>query len=229
MFISQKYLANTFIVVPAKDESTRISGVLKEISENGFKNIIVVNDGSQDHTEAVARQYGAVVVSHHFNMGAGAATQTGVVYALRRGAEIIVTIDADHQHSPSDIKKLVAALIQDDLDIVIGSRFFGNNKEIPFHRFCYNKIANWVAYFFTGMWVNDSQSGMKAFRARFARQADITQNGFEFCIEMLQNMRRLKVQWAEVPISVKYTEDTLKKGQSFLSGMRMMFRLLRWI
>lgn len=229
MYITQNDLAKTYIVIPAKDEASRISGVLEEVSTNGFKNIIVVNDGSQDHTDVVARQYGATVVTHHFNMGAGAATQTGIAYALRRGAEIIVTIDADHQHSPKDIKKLVETLLEEDLDVVIGARFLGNNNDIPFIRVCYNKIANWVAYFFTGMWVNDSQSGMKAFRARFARQADITQNGFEFCIELLQHMRRLKSSYGEVPISVVYTADTMNKGQSFANGMRMMLRMLRWI
>ena len=90
-------MSKTYIVIPAKDEGSRIGAVLQRVRQNGYHNIVVVNDGSKDNTGEVARSYGATVLNHLVNLGAGAATQTGIEYALKQGAEIIVTLDGDHQ------------------------------------------------------------------------------------------------------------------------------------
>jgi glycosyltransferase involved in cell wall biosynthesis len=218
-----------FIVIPAKDEGSRIGTVLNHIKELGYGNVVVVNDGSRDDTEAVARSYGATVLTHMLNLGAGAATQTGIEYALTQGADVIVTIDGDHQHLPQDIEKLVMALHENEADIAIGCRFLGNNPDIPPIRVLYNRIGNFFTWLFAGLWVNDSQSGMKAFTAGFARQATITRNGFEFCIEIIKHIRLLKANWCETPISVVYTKDTMSKGQNFFSGVRMVMRMAKLI
>lgn len=222
-------MSRTYIVIPAKDEGSRIGAVLERVLQNGYKNIIVVNDGSEDNTGEVARFYGVTVLNHFVNLGAGAATQTGIEFALKKGAEIIVTLDGDHQHLPEDIGKLVLALEKNNVDLVIGSRFFGNNTEIPFSRVIYNKIGNLVTWLFTGLWVSDSQSGMKAFRAEFARKAKITRNGYEFCIEIIKHARLLKASLHETPINVVYTKDTMSKGQGLLTGAKMVFRMIKLI
>ncbi len=218
-----------FIVIPAKDEATRIGNVLEKVRSLGYRNVVVVNDGSQDDTRQVALSYAATVLHHRLNLGAGAATQTGIAYALKKGAEVIVTLDGDHQHLPEDIENLVAALHEKNVDIAIGCRFFGNNEGIPSIRVFYNKIGNLLTFLLTGLRVNDSQSGMKAFRAEFARSIKIRRNGFEFCVEIIQHIRWRKASWCEVPISVIYTKDTLSKGQNFMSGVRMLLRLTRVI
>lgn len=220
-------MTETFIVIPAKDEASRIGHVLETTTWLGYKNVIVVDDGSMDNTAEIARSYGATVLRHLVNLGAGAATQTGIEYALRQGAEIIVTIDGDHQHLPHDIEILVNTLYEKQADVVIGSRFFGNNKDIPVSRIFYNKIGNLVTYFFTGLWVSDSQSGMKALRASFAERAIITRNGYEFCIEMIRHIKLQKANWYEMPISVIYTKDTMSKGQGFWTGLKMVARLAK--
>lgn len=216
-----------YIVIPAKEEGSRIGAVLERVLHNGYSNIVVVNDGSEDNTGEVAQQYGAIVLNHIVNLGVGAATQTGIEYALRQGAEIIVTLDGDHQHLPQDIGKLVSALVEMKVDLVIGSRFFGNNTEIPTTRVIYNKIGNLVTWLFTGLWVSDSQSGMKAFSAGFARRATITRNGYEFCIEIIKHARLMKASLHETPIAVVYTKDTMSKGQGLLTGVKMVLRLLK--
>ena len=222
-------LSKVFIVIPAKDEGRRIGSVLGHIRELGYGNIVVVDDGSEDDTQQVAERYNATVLKHLLNMGAGAATQTGIQYALQQGAEIIVTLDGDHQHLPSDIALLVNTLLEKDVDVVIGSRFLGNNPNIPWIRILYNKIGNVITLLFAGLMVTDSQSGMKALRAGFARKSVIQRNGFEFCMEIIKNMRIHKASWCEVPISVNYTRETMAKGQNFWSGVNMVFRLWKVI
>ncbi len=220
-------IPNLYIIIPAKDEGTRIGAVLRKIQSLGYQNIIVVNDGSEDDTASVARLGGATVINHRLNLGAGAATQTGIEYALRQGAETIVTLDGDHQHLPDDIEILVKTLREKQMDVVIGSRFLGDNPDMPFLRVVYNKVGNVIAFLFTGLWVSDSQSGMKAMCANFAGKAAIRRNGFEFCMEIIRNMKIHRARWCEAPISVVYTKETLKKGQGFLPGIKMVARMMR--
>jgi len=220
-----------YIIIPAKDEGNRIAGVLHQILNAGYSNIIVVNDGSKDNTTDVAKKFGVCIVNHLINLGAGAATQTGIEYALQKNAEIIVTIDADHQHMPADIKSLIDLLINKQVDIVIGSRFLKKTNKIPATRIFYNKIANVITYFVTGVRVTDSQSGMKAFTADFAKKSKLNFNGFEFSVEMIRNIKVNNAKFLESPIDVIYTKDTLSKGQNLLTGIKMLRKILwmnRW-
>lgn len=220
-------LSSVHIVIPAKDEATRIGNVLGTILQLGYRNVVVIDDGSEDGTAALAETYGVKVLRHVLNLGAGAATQTGITYALEKGAEVIVTIDGDHQHLPEDIENLVAALHEKGTQVALGCRFYGNNPDIPRTRLLYNRAGNLLTFLLTGLRVNDSQSGMKAFRADFARDIKIRRNGFEFCVEIIQHIRWRKASWCEVPISVIYTADTMSKGQNFWSGVKMLLRLVK--
>lgn len=216
----------TYIVIPAKDESTRIGHVLHALNELDFMNVVVVDDGSTDNTANLARSYGAHVISHPINMGPGAATQTGISYALEQGAEYIATLDADTQHFPEDLKPLIEGIIKHNAEVVIGSRFLREN-DIPLTRIFYNKIANVVCYMATGIYLTDSQSGMKAFTAEFASSSKLYHNGFEFCIEIIRNIRKHKVHYVELPIQVRYTVETMQKGQNLWVGFQMLGRIFK--
>lgn len=218
--------AYTYIVIPAKDEATRIGHVLHSLRSLGYTNIVVVDDGSLDNTGQIAKSFGAHVITHPINMGPGAATQTGLSYALKQGAEYLVTIDADTQHYPKDIQSLLDAIINENVEVVIGSRFISANK-IPLTRVFYNKIANIVTYFATGIYLTDSQSGLKAFTSDFCRKSKLYHNGFEFCVEIIRNISDLKVRYTEIPIEVKYTTETLQKGQNIWVGFRMLGRIFK--
>ncbi len=218
-----------FVVMPAKDEGSRIAGVINATKDLGFDNIVVVNDGSSDNTAQVANNLGAHVINHPINLGAGAATQSGIDYALRKGADVIVTIDADQQHYPDDIAHILDRLVEKNADIVIGSRFLNKENKIPFIRIVYNKIGNLLTFIFTGMVVTDSQSGMKAFRADFAKHSRLNCNGYEFCMEIIKYVHKNDARLEEVPIKVSYHADVMQKGQNFLSGVRMVGRMLKSI
>ena len=117
------------LLIPAFNEEARISEVLRQVAEMGLGfQVVVVDDGSRDRTALLARQYGARVLQHSFNLGYGAALQTGYKYALGCGAELVVQMDADGQHDPRDISKLIEPVQDGTADLVIGSRFLGGAR-----------------------------------------------------------------------------------------------------
>jgi len=114
------------ILIPAYDEGARLATVLNRVREAAPDfDVIVVDDGSRDDTADVAAAAGARVLRHPFNLGYGAALQTGYKYASRRGVEILVQMDADGQHDPADIHTLTGPVEDGSLDLVVGSRFLG--------------------------------------------------------------------------------------------------------
>jgi hypothetical protein len=114
------------VLIPAYQEQARLPAVLAALAAAapGFR-VVVVDDGSRDGTSAAARSAGATVLRHPFNLGYGAALQTGYKWALRSGATLLVQMDADGQHDPADVAALAAPVEAGELDLVIGSRFLG--------------------------------------------------------------------------------------------------------
>ena len=217
-----------FIVIPAKDEASLIGGVIRDLQENGFHQIIVVDDGSRDETANIVRNTNCILVQHPINLGSGAATQTGIKAALRYNPDYIMTMDADGQHAAEDVKQLLEVMSTGEYDVVIGSRFLQKSGKVPTTRLWYNRIANWVTWIFTGLWVSDSQSGMKIITSDFAQKIEFHFNGFEFCTELFYILNRNKARFTEVPIQAIYTSETMMKGQSLRMGFRMFFRLILW-
>ncbi len=217
----------TFIVIPAKDESKYISHVISRTLKQGYNNIVVVDDGSKDNTGDLAAKFDTVhVLRHWVNLGPGASTYTGIRYAVEQGAERIVTLDADNQHDPTDINRLVETIYNGGYDMVLGSRFLKANK-IPRSRVFYNKVGNWISYFITGMYLSDSQSGVKIINRKFAKILNIRHNGFEFCIEIIKQAKIADIKVKEIPVNVRYSRETMKKGQNLLTGFNMVARLLK--
>src|SRR6266852_3007326 len=113
-----------WVVIAAYNEARVIERVIADVRHCGFS-AVLVDDGSSDATAEVAERVGAVVVRHPVNLGQGAALQTGIEFALHKGADVIVTFDADGQHRASDIAGLVDALARHGVDYALGSRFLG--------------------------------------------------------------------------------------------------------
>ena len=223
---ARKLLKRVSVVIPALNEATRIHILVDRLIEKGFSNIVVVNDGSEDETSRLFDDVEEVVVLDHIvNLGPGAATMTGITYALTQDVDYIATIDADLQHHPDDLIRLFAEINHTKFDLVIGSRFLHEN-DIPKSRAIYNFFGNWISYLKTGLMVTDSQSGIKILSRSFAQELTIDYNGFEFCIDIIKKARLHKVKVAEFPVGVTYTKETMQKGQSFMNGLHMLGRLL---
>ena len=122
-------MSGRLLVIPAYDEEARLGAVLEAVASAGLDcEVVVVDDGSRDATAAVAARAGARVLRHPFNLGYGAALQTGYKYALERGARFVAQMDADGQHDPAEIAELLGAVERGEADLVVGSRFLGRGS-----------------------------------------------------------------------------------------------------
>lgn len=216
------------IVIPALNEAPAIEEVVRQAVRVADA-VIVVDDGSSDGTGAVAERAGALVVRHTVNRGTGAATATGLAAALRVGADLIVTMDADGQHRAEDAERIFARLAGGDVDFVSGSRILGVKEgagRMPLRRRVYNWIGNFLTMLLFGVWVSDSQSGLRGLSARAASSIELRTNGFEICSEMVYQVRKQGLRYAEVSVPAIYTEHSLSKGQSFVNGVRTATRLI---
>ncbi len=224
--VSQK--KKVCVVVPALNEETTLPKVLASL-RGRVESVIVVDDGSEDGTERVAKEGGAILIRHIINRGLGAALGTGIEAALFVGADYVVTFDADGQHKSEDISRLVAAAEEGKYDAVIGSRLI-NPAGMPLARRLANRIGNAATFILFGLWVTDSQSGLRLFRADAARRLRLKSNRMEVSSEFIKEIRRLGLRFREIPIEAVYTEYSLSKGQSFVVGLKTLFQLIlqRW-
>jgi glycosyltransferase involved in cell wall biosynthesis len=163
---------STLVLVPAHNEATRIGAVLSGVrSEAPGARLVVIDDGSTDETATVAERHGAVVIRHPFNLGYGAALQTGYHYARRAGCERIAQLDADGQHDPASLHTLFEAL-ERGADIVVGSRYQppGQAPRTSVWRRIGSRLFSWVVTAWTGIRITDPTSGFQAMNARALNQ-----------------------------------------------------------
>ena len=218
------------VIIPAYNEGEVLDGVIRNIkaelqsAKDSGADVIVVNDGSNDNTKAVAEK-NTTTISHLVNMGSGAATRTGLEYAKRNNYYYAVTIDADGQHLATDLTKVINKLVSENYDLVIGSRLL-NTEGMPSHRVFGNKLLNLVTGIIFGVRVTDSQSGLKGFSRKAIEKIDIRSNGFEFCSEIVWRAKQANLKIIEVPIKAVYTDYSLAKGQSNINALRIIKNLI---
>jgi glycosyltransferase involved in cell wall biosynthesis len=213
------------VIIPAYNEESTIVDVIRGLIQRGFTTLIVVDDGSSDRTGEFAAREGTIRLRHILNRGLGGALGTGISAALRLGAEVIVTFDADGQHDPDDIVRLLEPIEAGEAEVVIGSRML-DPQGMPYRRRLANWIANVVTYLLFGGWTTDSQSGLRAFSRRAATRMQIMTTGMEVSSEIIAETVRNRLQWKEVPMKALYTDYSLSKGQSFTVGLQTLMKLI---
>lgn len=193
--------------IPAFNEEASI-GVVVVQAKKYVDKVIVCDDGSVDLTGAIAEGLGALVIKHELNMGYGASLRSLFKEALALEADYVVTLDSDGQHDPTEIPRLLERLWAGDVDIVIGSRFLdGRNSEAPVWRNAgINVITGLVAN--GGVNVTDSQSGFRAYNRHALESLTLTEEGMGLSTEILLKAARKGLKVAEVPIHVKYNDDS---------------------
>lgn len=218
---------NIWIVIPAFNEETAIQAVIEEIKKFGYKNIIVVDDGSADNTYQIAKNSGATSLRHKINRGKGATTKTGIEATKILGAEIVVTLDGDGQHNPADIAKLTAPIEFENFDVALGTRLL-NPKGMPFHKIIANKIGNFFTWYLYGLWVTDSQSGFRAYSQRAINLIDTRADRYEYDSEIIREIYKYKLKYKEVPIEVRYTQYSMGKiqKQGFWNGLKTLYKMV---
>ena len=217
------------IIIPALNEDSVIRNVLetlpKKISGVGRITSIVIDDGSTDKTSEIASKYADKTVRHLVNLGVGAATVTGLEAAKKLQADIAITIDADGQHDPADIKKVIKPILEGKADVVIGTRM-ANPIGMPRYKVFGNWMMNFLTFLIFNKWTSDSQSGMRAFNKKALKKMDFHSMGYEICSETLGEIKRNKLKLAEVPIEVIYSDYSKAKGQNWINGINVLTKML---
>ena len=217
------------IVIPALNESQTIGSVIhslpKRLKGVGRIDCLVVDDGSNDQTSKIAHKAKALVIKHMINRGAGAATRTGLDYARVNSYDIVVSFDADGQHNPDDIERLIAPIVKKQADLVIGSRL-KNSQKMPLDRFLLNWAANLMTLMLYGVFSTDSQSGLRAFSKKSLTCIEISSNRMEFSSEILLEAKRNKLKVMELPVGAIYTHYSKTKGQKNTNALPVAFRIV---
>ncbi|QUC64808.1 glycosyltransferase family 2 protein [Nitrosopumilus sp. K4] len=193
--------------IPAYNEETYIENLVKSAKDHVDK-VIVCDDGSTDDTAKLAKDAGAVVISHKTNRGYGAAITSLFDYARENGAQTMITLDGDGQHNPDQIPLLLNTLSQHNVDVVIGSRFLNDSTEAPGYRKRGIKIITSAANYGADLKVSDSQSGFRAYSKDAIDAIHPTEEGMSVSTEILLKISNKGLSLAEVPITVSYDGDT---------------------
>jgi glycosyltransferase involved in cell wall biosynthesis len=155
------------VLIPAWNEEATVADVVTAARSLLGCEVLVIDDGSADRTVTVARHAGAMVVSHPFNMGVGAAIRTGMRVAAQQGRRHVVQLDADGQHEPADAKRLLDMVEADEADLVVGSRFMDQGDyQVSRSRGAMMRLLSWSISRRVGVRIDDTTSGFRAFGPR---------------------------------------------------------------
>ncbi len=213
------------IVIAAYNEEKVIDKVIKSVLAK-VDEVVVVDDGSSDQTFGIAKESGAIVLRHFLNRGQGAALQTGINFALSLGADIIVTFDADGQFDPDEIEKIIKPLLLGEFDVSLGSRFLESKSEVPQLKGVILKLAVMVTKIYTGLSITDAHNGFRAISKKAAGLIKIRQDGMAHASEIIEQIRKHNLKFTEVPVTVKYTDYSLKKGQKISNSFKIVWDLI---
>jgi glycosyltransferase involved in cell wall biosynthesis len=223
---SQPSKAKIVIVIPAYNEDRFVgSVVLKALQQAEV--VIVVDDGSTDHTAEVAAAAGAIVVRHGQNQGKGTALNTGFHAAQEYEPQVVVTLDADGQHSPQETEVLVAPILAGEADIVIGSRYLEHSSQVPRSRIWGHRGFNLLTGQLSGVSSTDSQSGFRAFSPRALRAISFSSTGFSVESEMQFLAHEHDLVLVEAPVTISYP-DKPKRRLTF-HGFMVLNGVLRLV
>ena len=214
-----------WVVIAAYNESPVLDGVLEGVLAT-TSHLVVVDDGSTDTSADIARKAGAHLLRHPMNLGQGAALQTGITYALRQGAQVVVTFDADGQQDPQEIPDVVDALCTGGHAIVLGSRFLGTATNLSTARRLILRVARMFTYLTTGLALSDAHNGFRAMTREFALGLDLRQNRMAHASEIIEHVAETEADFREVPVTVRYTTYSVNKGQRNRDALRVMLELL---
>jgi len=217
-----KYL----VVLPAFNEEQSIGAVLSEIAADvPFADVLVINDGSHDATGKAAARNNVMVINHPFNLGYGAALQTGFRFGVRNGYDFIIMMDADGQHTPASVENLIQAMQDNSADVVIGSRFLKGVYRMDLTRKIGSLLFSGIARAYTGVRITDPTSGFQL----------LNRNAFEYLAEgdnypldypdvnIIMALHKKKFKIAEAPVMM--TEN--QTGKSMHSGMKPLIYIVK--
>lgn len=211
------------VIIPAYNESRHIAYVLEGIHPLEF-DVVVVDDGSSDNTAELAKAGGAFVISHPRNRGKGQALLSGFNYAVEKGYELVITMDADGQHDPAAINEFIEAYRRTKIPVLIGNRMWDKSKIPPARRWT-NQCMSYMLGRFARFSVPDTQCGFRLFRADVLSFVLVKSTGFAMESEILLNLAMRGFRMDSVRIPVVYSGQT-SRINPLLDGYRFFKMLL---
>jgi glycosyltransferase involved in cell wall biosynthesis len=205
------------VIIPAYNEGTRVGAVIKGIKQRyPFIDVLVIDDGSNDETRQKAVETDARVASHPFNLGYGAALQTGYKYALEKGYGAVIQMDGDGQHDPSFIDDLLTVIQRGEADIAIGSRFIDvgkigsgqNSYQAPFLRKLGMRLFGMIASLLIKQKITDPTSGYQAMNRRVLEWVSSDKFPFDYPdADVIIMLHRAGFRICEVPVRMFESQD----------------------
>ena len=194
--------------IPAFNEEKNIAAIITKLADI-TDTIIVCNDGSSDLTSDIAEKMGAFVINHEKNLGYGAAIRSIFLKAKELDGDILVTFDADGQHRIEDVEKVTKPIIDQEADLVIGSRFLDESeKEVPRYRKVGIKVITKITNASIKKQLTDSQSGFRAYSKKVLDKLNPSELGMGISTEILIKASSKNFRITEVPIKILYAGDT---------------------
>ncbi len=217
MQAKQISMSGIVIVIPAFNEEKTVASVVREAKK--FGRVIVVDDASKDGTSREARKAGALVVRHAKNSGLGSSLRTGFAKALSMKADIVVTIDADGQHDPGEIKNFIS-LVEKGYDFVLGTR---DLSSYPLVKKIGNFFLNGITNFISGTHLRDTESGFRAFSGEALAKLYLKAERYEIAVEIVFEVGRNRLKHTSIPI----TSPVYVKGVGVWDGVKNFVYLMR--
>jgi len=217
---------DTWVVIPLYNEQQVITAVIAQV-RGAFEQVVCVDDGSSDNSAQLAASAGARVVRHPFNLGQGAALQTGFDYALSDPTmKYVVTFDADGQHQIADAIGMVERLRVGEADVVFGSRFLDERSSPTLGKKLVLRAAVGYTNLTTHTRLTDAHNGLRAISRPVLEQIRITQNGMAHASELVAQIGASKASYVEHPVHILYSDYAKAKGQSLWNSINILAELI---
>lgn len=228
--IDYKFDKKILVCIPAYNEANNIAEIVRGCRELATK-VIVYDDGSTDNTHEIAMNSGATVIRGLENKGYGAAIRSLFRFSKKDDADIMVTIDADGQHDPSQIQNLLLALIDEDMDIAIGSRFLTpqDREKVPRYRSFGIKTITKLTQVASYRNITDAQSGFRAYSKNALKEINLYEQGMGVSAEILMRARERGLTIKEVPVTINYDVKDASTHNPISHGVGVLYTVMQFI
>lgn len=228
--IDYKFDKKILVCIPAYNEASNIAEVVSGCRELASK-VIVYDDGSIDNTHEIAMNAGATVIRGLENKGYGTAIRSLFRHAKKEDADIMVTIDADGQHDPSQIHSLLLAIIDEDVDIVIGSRFLTSQdrEKVPRYRSFGIKTITRLTQVASYRNITDAQSGFRAYGKNALKEINLHEQGMGVSAEILMRAKERGLMIKEVPVTINYDVKDSSTHNPISHGVGVLYTVMQFI
>ena len=214
------------VVIPALNAERSLGDIVRG-ARAILADVLVIDDGSRDRTAEVAREAGANVISHGVNRGKGAALKSGFGFAMQRGYDAVITLDADGQHLPSEIPKFLAARAETQADLIIGGRAHLFEQMLPRRRRA-NRFSAWCIARASMTNVTDSQSGFRLYSSKLLLKARLRSDGFDLESEVIVRAGCDGFKVITIPIDLGFVDGlSTSHYKPLLDSLRIFWTVTR--